>query len=315
MSAVLTGHGAFIKLAKESTWGTAVTTTISNRINSVSVSKTQERNQKANLSVPSSGVLGGLYDGFLRVEGSIEMPVQYQGLGLLFEMAMGDLTTTGATAPYTHDFTPAIALPSATVEVQRGTGITNQMERFTGIKVSSLAISCEAGGEMTASIDFIGKTSVSRGANITPSFGTGSSVLHFHAGQLSFDSNNYDVRSFTFTITNNLERRDLLGSKETAEPAVGDVRTITIEATLDIENDTLYTAYLNATQSDVVLNFTSGSDQIEFTLTNALITEHSDPVNAFGRVERTLTFTGLADSSNVGGKLTLINGDSTGIGN
>ncbi len=315
MAAVLTGHGAFIKLAKETTWGTAVTTTISNRINSVSISKTQERNQKANLSVPSSGVLGGLYDGFLRVEGSIEMPVQYQGLGLLIEMAFGDLNTTGGSAPYTHDFTPDIDLPSATLEVQRGTGITNQMERFTGIKVSSLAISCEAGGEMTASLDFIGKTSVARAANITPSFGTGVSVLHFHAGQLSFNSVNYDVRSFTFTITNNLERRDILGSKETAEPAVGDVRTITIEATLDIESDTLYTAYLNATQSDVTLNFTSGTDQIQFDLTNAMITEHSDPVNAFGRVERTVTFTGLADSSNVGGQITLINGDSTGIGN
>ena len=126
------------------------------------------------------------------------MPVQYQGLGLLIEMAFGDLNTTGGSAPYTHDFTPDIDLPSATLEVQRGTGITNQMERFTGIKVSSLAISCEAGGEMTASLDFIEKTSVARAANITPSFGTGVSVLHFHAGQLSFNSVNYDVRSFTF---------------------------------------------------------------------------------------------------------------------
>jgi hypothetical protein len=112
-----------------------------------------------------------------------------------------------------------------------------------------------------------------------------------------------------------LERRDLLGSKETAEPAIGDVRTITLEATLDIEDDTLQAAYINATQSDVSLNFTSGSEQIQFDLTNALITDHSDPVTAFGRVERTVTFTGLADSSNVGGQITLINNDSTGIGN
>ena len=126
---------------------------------------------------------------------------------------------------------------------------------------------------------------------------------------------NYDLRSFTFTVTNNLERRDLLGSKETAEPAVGDVRTITLEATLDIENDTLQTAYIAGTQSDVRLEFTSGADRMIFDLTNALITEHSDPVTAFGRVERTVTFTGLADSSNVGGKITCVNDDSTGISN
>ena len=315
MAAVLTGHGAFIKYAKESTWGTAVSTTISNRINSVSIQKVQERNQKANLSVPASGVLGGLYDGFLRVEGSIELPVMYQGLGLLFEMALGDLATTGSGAPYTHAFTPDISLPSATLEVQRGSGINNQMERFTGIKISTLAISCEAGGEMTAAIDFIGKTSLARTTNITSSFGSGVSVLHFHAATLDFGGGNYNVRSFTFTVNNNLERRDLLGSKQTAEPAIGDVRTITIEATLDIEDDALYTAFLAGTQSNTVLNFTSGTDQIQFDLTNALITDHGDPVNAFGRVERTVTFTGLADSSNVGGKITLVNGDATGIGN
>jgi len=242
------------------------------------------------------------------------MPVQYRGLGLLIQMALGDISTTGAD-PYTHVFTPDIALPSATIEVQRGSGITNQMEKFVGVKVSSLSITCEAGGEMTATVEFIGKTSDARAASISPTFGTGTSVLHFHAGQLSFDSNNYDVRSFTFTITNNLERRDLLGSKQTAEPAIGDVRTITLEASLDVENDTLQTAYIGGTQSNVTLNFTSGSEQIQFDLTNALITEHSDPVTAFGRVERTVTFTGLADSSNVGGQITLINDDSTGIGN
>ena len=314
MAAVLTGHGAFIKYAKESTYGIAVSTTISNRINSVSIQKVQERNQKANLSVPASGVLGGLYDGFLRVEGSIEMPVMYEGLGLLLEMALGNLTNSG-TGPYTNVYDPDLTLPSATLEVQRGTGINNQMERFTGIKISTLAISCEAGGEMTAAIDFIGKTSLARTTNITSSFGSGSSVLHFHAGQLNFNSVNYHVRSFTFTVTNNLERRDLLGSKETAEPAVGDVRTITIEATLDIENDLLQTAFIAGTQSDVELTFTSGSDQMRFDLTNALITDHSDPVNAFGRVERTVTFTGLADSSNVGGKITCVNDDATGNDN
>tara|TARA_B100000287_G_C20674066_1_gene794539 strand:+ start:4748 stop:5692 length:945 start_codon:yes stop_codon:yes gene_type:complete len=314
MAAVLTGHGAFIKYAKESTWGVAVSTTISNRINSVSIQKVQERGQKANLSVPASGVLGGLYDGFLRVEGSIEMPVMYQGLGLLFEMALGNLANSG-TGPYTNEYTPDLSLPSATLEVQRGTGITNQKERFTGIKISTLAISCEAGGEMTATIDFIGKTSLARSANITSSFGTGTSVLHFHASQLSFDGANYDVRSFTFTVNNNLERRDLLGNKETGEPAVGDVRTITLEATLDIENDALQTAFIAGTQSDVRLEFTSGADRIIFDLTNAIITDHSDPVNAFGRVERTLTFTGLADNANVGGKITCVNSDATGIGN
>lgn len=317
MAAALVGHGAFIKLGKEVTWGTGVSTTISNRINSITVQKSQERNQKANLSVPASGVLGGLYDGFINVEGTIDMPIHFQGQGLLFEMAFGgSVSVDSSGAPvYVSTFAPDIDLGSATLEVQRGSGISNQMEAFQGMKISTLSISCEAGGEMTASLDFIGKSSSARATNISSSFGTGASVLHFQAGQLSFNSVSYDVASMTYTINNNLERRDVLGSKETAEPTVGDVRTITMEVTLDVENNNLHTAYLDGTQSDVSLTFTSGSDSIEFVLTNALISEFSDPVNGFSRVQQTLTFTGLADSSNVGGKIVLTNGDSTGIAN
>ena len=50
-------------------------------------------------------------------------------------------------------------------------------------------------------------------------------------------------------------------------------------------------------------------------LTNAQISEFGDPVSGFGRVEQSLTFTGLASSSNAGAKVILINADSTGIAN
>lgn len=316
---ILFGHGAFIKLGKESTWATSVSTTISNRINDVSLATTQERNRKANLSVPASGMLGEMFDGFRNVEGSMSLPLYYLGQGQLFEMAFGALTTTGAGAPYTHTFEPAIGLPSATIEVQRGSGLSNQMEKFVGVKVSQFSVSIEAGGEMSASIDFIGKEADARAADVTSSFGTGTSILHFHAGQLSFDGVNYDVRSMTFTLNNSLERRNVLGSLYTAEQSVGDVREVTMEVTLDTENDTLHTAYLAGTQSDVQIVFTkpggAGSDSITFICTNALISAYSDPVSGFGRVEQSLTFTGLADSSNAGGKIVLKNGDSAGTSN
>lgn len=313
--ATLFGHGAFISLGKETTWGSAATLNIDNRINSVQLQQNQERNQKANLSVPASGMLGELFDGFIVCEGTIEMPLYYQGQGLIFELAFGKITTTGSGAPYTHTFEPQITLPSATIGVQRGSGISNQFEKFTGCKVTSLSVSAEAGGEVTASIDFIGKQALTRQANETASFGTGASILHFHAGTLEFDSKSYNVRSMTYTITNNVERRNVLGSKLTAEQAIGDVRTATLDVTLDIENNDLNAAFLAGTQSDVSLQFTSGSTSIKFMLTNAQISEFGDPVSGFGRVEQSMTFTGLASSSNAGAKVILINADSTGIAN
>ena len=313
--ALLFGHGAFIKLGKETTWSTAVATTISSRINNAALQQTQERNRKANLSVPASGMLGEMFDGFTMVEGSIEMPLYYQGQGLLFEMAFGGAVSSTGGGPYVHTFAPNITLGSSTIEVQRGSGLTNQMEKFVGVKVSQMAISCEAGGEMTASFDFIGKSANARAADVTSSFGSGASILHFHAGQLAFNSYNYDVRSMTFTLNNNLERRNVLGSKLTAEQSVGDVREVTLEVTLDVETDELHKNFMAGVQDDAEITFTSGTDSIQFVCTNALISDFSDPVNGFGRVEQTLTFTGLADSSNVGGKIVLTNGDSTGIAN
>jgi hypothetical protein len=316
---ILFGHGAFIKLGKESAWATGVSTTISNRINDVSLATVQERNRKANLSVPASGMLGEMFDGFRNVEGSISMPIYYQGQGQLIEMAFGKLTTTGAGAPYTHKFEPDIELDSATIEVQRGSGLTNQMEKFVGVKVSSISFTCEAGGELTASIDFTGKQGDARATNITSSFGTGKSVLHFHASKLSFDGNNYDVRSMNFTLNNSLERRNVLGSIYTAEQAVGDVREATLEVTLDTENSTLQTAYLAGTQANAEITFTNPAggttESIHFEVTNAVISSYSDPVSGFGRVEQTVVFTGLADSSNVGARITVLNGDSTGLAN
>lgn len=311
---VLFGHGAFIKCGEESTWGVSASVPVSNRINSITMSKTQERERKANLSVPASGMLGEVFDGFLIAEGSMEMPMYYQGQGLWLKLAFGKVTTTGG-GPYTHSFEPELDLESATLQVQRGTGITEQMEEFQGVKVSQLQISCEAGGEMTASLDLIAKTSSARVANITSSFGSGVSVLHFQAGQFSFNGAGYDARSMTFTLNNNLERRNVLGSKLTAEQAVSDVREVTLEVTLDVAENSLHTAFIAGTQADAVIAFTQGADSMTFTVTNALITSYSDPVSSFGRVEQTVTFTGLADNTNVGGKIVLVNGDATGIAN
>ena len=107
---VLFGHGAFIKCGEESTWGVSASVPVSNRINSITMSKTQERERKANLSVPASGMLGEVFDGFLIAEGSIEIPMYYQGQGLWLKLAFGKVTTSAGPAPYTHTFEPEIDL-------------------------------------------------------------------------------------------------------------------------------------------------------------------------------------------------------------
>lgn len=180
--------------------------------------------------------------------------------------------------------------------------------------VSTMSISCEAGAEASASVEFIAETAATRTTAITPSFGTGAQVFHHQAGTLSYNGNAYTVRSFEFSLDNKLERVNNLGSKLTGQPQISDVREVMITCTLDLEDNNLYNSQLAGDSSDVELAFTSGTDSITFLLRNAEIVDYSDDVTSFGRIERTVTFMGIA-GSNTAFKITMINDDSTGIGN
>ncbi len=305
------GRSAFIKYAEESSYGTPVTTTISNRVTSVSLSRSQERERTTHLSQSAAAFAVATFDAFEQAGGSVEMPVFYQGLGLLIKAATGATIVTTGSGPYTHVFEPTTDLKSLTIEFQRGTGSS---EKFEGCMVSTMSISCEAGAEASASVEFIAETAASRTSSITPSFGTGAQIFHHHAGTLSYNSNTYTVRSFEFSLDNKLERVNNLGSKLTGQPQISDVREVMITCTLDLEDNNLYNSQLDGDSSDVELAFTSGTDSITFLLRNAKIVDYSDDVTSFGRVERTVSFMGIA-GSNTAFRVTLVNGDSTGTGN
>lgn len=308
------GRSAFIKYEQESVYGTAVTTTISNRVTSVTLSRSQERERTTHLSQSDAAFAVATFDAFEVTGGSVEMPVFYKGMGQLLKSAIGGTPATTGAGPYTHVFEPTTVLPSLTIDFQRGTGSS---EKFEGCMISTMTISCEAGAEATASFEFIAETAQARTGAITPTFGDGAQVFHHQAGTLSYNSNTYTVRSFEFSIDNKLERVNNLGSKLTGQPQISDVRECTISCTLDVEDNNLYNSQLAGDQSDVSLTFTAGADSLTFLLRNAKITEYSDDVTSFGRTERSVTFYGLADLSaaETAFKLTMINDNANATSN
>ena len=315
------GRSAFIKYGKESTYGTPASVTIQNRLTSISLSRSQERERTTSLSQSNAGFAMSTFDGFEQAGGTIEMPFFYKGQGLLLEVACGaTVATTGAGPTYTHVFEPrsltsSPTLDSLTIEVQRGTGSS---EKFEGCMVSAFSFSCEAGGEAAASVEIIAETASARAGSVAPpSFGNGPQIFHHQvtAAGLDYNSVNYKVRSFEIAVDNKLERVNNLGSKLTGQPQISDVREVTITATLDLEDNNLYNAQLDGTQSDVSLTFSDGTNSLSFLLRNAKVMDYSDDINSFGRIERSVTFFGLADSSDPAFKITLTNDDATGLGN
>lgn len=314
---VYLGRGSFIAIGTEATWASAVATPVNLRIISETMQRNQERSQKTHLSTSLGAFSLGSFDGMEIAGGSVDLPILYDGTGMLLKAALGDISTSG-TGPYAHIYQPATdaSLPSLTLVVQRGTGTK---EQFLGCKVSTMSISCEAGSEMTASFEFIGKTANSRAAGITPTFGSGAQVFHFEAGTLEYNGVSYNIRSFTLNLDNKVERRDLLGSKQTAEPAITDIREVTMDVTADWEDDNLYNAQIAGTVSDATITFTASSGGgilLKIDLNRAQLTAYEDNINSVGRIERSMTFQGFATS---GGdpalRIEITNNDSTGIGN
>ena len=314
---VYLGRGSFIGIGTEVTYASGVATPVNLRIISESMGRNQERSQKTHLSTSLGAFSLGSFDGMEIAGGSVDLPILYDGTGMLLKAALGDISTSGA-GPFVHIYQPAsdASLPSLTLKVQRGTGT---MEEFLGCKVSTMSISCEAGSEMTASFEFIGKTANSRTTAITPTFGSGAQVFHFEAGTLEFNGLSYNIRSFTLNLDNKVERRDLLGSKQTAEPAITDIREVTMDVTADYEDDNLYNSQLSGTVSDATITFAAsggGGVQFKIDLNRAQLTSYDDSISSVGRIERTMTFQGFATS---GGdpalRIEVTNTDATGIGN
>lgn len=314
------GRGAFIKLGEEGTYGTiAASMPVDNRIISASFQKTQEKERKTHLSQSGAGGFqNGHFDAFLNVGGSIDLPLLYEGTGMLIKAAVGAVTTTDlspATPQYQHDYVPSSngELPSLSIGLQRGTG---EYEVFLGCKVATMSISGTAGEEVTASFEIIAQDANARSTATSSSFGSGRQIFHYESGDLNYNSATYKMKSFELSLDNKLERRNVLGDKKTLEPITNDVKDITLSVTLEMQDNNLYDDYLNGTQSDLEFTFTnSDGDLCNVLIRNCYITDYDDAVNTFGAIERTMTFVGEGDASNEPIRIRITNNQSSAVAN
>ena len=318
------GRNAFINVSNtpEGTYGnvSGATYNVYNRIFSCSLQKIQTREQVTHLSTSNGAFSKAQFAVATEVTGTIEMPLMYAGSGVWLTIGLGSSASSAGPAPFTHTYSAnTTALSSVCLKFQRGTG---GMELFKGIMVSSLTISCAAGEEARLSVDVIGQDSDARAGSISPSYGTGAQVLHNQANSqvLKYTpsggpAENYTLRSFEFTLDNKLERRDKLGSLLTEKPDVTDIREVTLSCVADLEDETIYNHQLSGTSGEVMVQFTSGTDELVIRLYNATVMEYSDEVNSVGRLERSFTIKGFASAANEACKIQVVNDQGSAVSN
>ena len=101
------------------------------------------------------------FDGNVEVSGALTVPVDARAFPYWLKLLFGAATTTGSgeasdTAPFTHVFKPGDEAPSAVVQTNYGTDPVT-FGKFTGCKVSSLAMQAGGDGELTATVNLVGR--------------------------------------------------------------------------------------------------------------------------------------------------------------
>tara|TARA_R100001086_G_scaffold66904_1_gene31190 strand:+ start:11813 stop:12778 length:966 start_codon:yes stop_codon:yes gene_type:complete len=319
--AVIFGRNTFVVPGLESTYGSAGSyNTNANKVISTTLARSQQRDGRSSLSTSDGAIRKGFYDTFEETGGNLTIPVCYDGIGTFLKCMVGTVTTSSLGGPdYLHEYkSNTTDLDSFSLKLQRGSDSTSGREDFLGLKVSTASISVEAGGEMTLSMELIGKTADARTTGITgETFSTAEQVYHYEGSTLTFNGVSYNIRSLNLNIDNKLSRRNVLGSRQTLSPDVTDFREATMQVDLDLEDNNLYNAMLNKTESTLTCQFTQegSTNFIELQFLNSIITDYDDSISTVGRITRSVTFTALAGASSEALRISVRNTNSSGTDN
>ncbi len=311
------GFGAALGVGIESTWGTSVARSLWFPLAGESLSRTVEKSPRNTLAASSGGRTSRKhFRSADNVGGMVSLLLTYEGWGVFWKHLLGAAATTGPVSSlYTHVYSQAMnTLPGLTLESVRGTGTA---EVFSGMKATKATVKIEAGKEVTASIDFIGKTSGGRVSAATPSFATSRDTvaLFDQAGTANWNSVSYSTTGMEITFDQKLTRRPQVGSLLTSEPMPSGFIDIKIRLDLEWSEDTLDAALTADTEGGPLsVTFTDSSSRtITFDLANCYVESASAPISGVGIIKQTVVLKAQAASGNEGLKVTVVNTQATAL--
>lgn len=264
-------------------------------------------------------------------EGSLDLPANPEnGLGLLLLGVLGSeaFTAQDPDGDSTdevgeHVFSPADTLDPLSVEVDRDTDVV----RHVGCGVDTLELSHTAEEMLTASVDLVASGPDPDVSSATPSY---SDLRNFRFHDATFDfaatSKEPDVQEFSASIENNLD--PLIRDSRTAGKVDVGERVVTMTATLDFEDRTLFDQFLGAanatsvqdTLATVAVNATWTSPEtiadtttaysLDWNAPKCTVNTHEANINQDDLVAEDVEFRALVDVGGIGSEVevTLDNG-------
>lgn len=192
------------------------------------------------------------------VGGDIPFPMRFDGLELILEHLMGDVSTAAAGTGWKHTFTVDDDLPTGlTFGLYRGMPATKQFQ-LAGCKLTGASFRVERNAPLMLTVGMVGKAE----ALVTKDTETFTDSMLLIPSQLVVDASDFtgevDVLSATIDFRQPLteDRFDLAASGEFKEPQRSDKRMVSITIDGEFSEETQYTDWTGETEGRLVWTWT-----------------------------------------------------------
>lgn len=295
------GFGTVIGLGKQSDFATTASRTRWLDVNGTTLTQAARKRTARAALAKTRAFVESRFVTDNEVGGTITLPAGYSGLGLLYEAALGAVSGAG---PYT--FATANTLPSLTIE--QLVGNSGNSELYTGCKVNTATLTVTPGGEVTWAFDLIVGSKGASGSAGTPSMAT---PVPIEAYEVAVTYNGTAVtllRDLTLTLSNNLERRQRIGSLNTAEPLFSGPREVMVTGAVDKTAFAYRTAELADGAANLVITITdtaTGAKTVVITV-SCLLKSDEQIGTTFGVLSDSLSFESVGTPT-----IVVTNGEAT----
>jgi hypothetical protein len=292
---------SFLGIAKEATPGTPVAST-----NFIPVTQITPKDNLTLLD--DKGYRGALVDVYDQIAGVLSGELDFDGdvfpdtIGFPLAGVLGDVTTTGASAPFTHTFAVLNTGSGQPTSYTLNDSYVAGNRQYSGAKFSEVGFKFSADGLLSYSAKATTFGSATAAAPTTsftaipPMVGWQGVAQIAGVTQAGLIDGEVTIKR-SVTVVNTVD-----GSQAPAQLWSGPV-SVDGKATLVMEDDTALTQYLTTVKPAVDFNFSAGAGatavQLKLHMTKCSISA-ADITRGKDYVEIPITFTALANSTDVG---------------
>lgn len=204
----------------------------------------------------------------LTADGDVVVPIDAIGFGYWLKAAFGEPTTTGAEAPYTHEYrSGGWTLPSLAIEI--GMPEVPRFAMYAGCVVDQLSWQMQRSGLLTATVSLVaqGETPATTTAAGTPTEISLVRFGHFN-GSIKRDGVALgNVVSTQITYANNLDRIETIRADGKIDGADPSMAALTGSMEVRFADNTLMTQAIDGTACELEFAYTLASgESLTFTV-------------------------------------------------